>query len=552
MLASHPWSQIARTVGIILLLGGCALVSVALAQTTSGEWSSGEEVTAEATENGLKFQTPFMVGTSHLLVEGIMDCSTGEEVDPALLQAEFVFDQDATSPYDPSELTKVIVRADGFAPAEIAAFQTVGISIPGISVAFIVATIEELCLPQTFTIYPVSPQDCSSVSLSEGPLALVWNPDPIASEYAGALEHTLTIVEVREGQAGEQAMASSSPILRIEGIEATEYVHPACAVDLQEDQTYAWRVEAFAEGYPVGASAVYSFSIATALPDTAMAVELLWPSNGEEVDACATLGWWPIPLTGVVYDLRIWRMPYDLEGSSAEDVLFTEDDVVVLEPVLVAQGLVDTWFTLGDESDHSLEAGFLYAWQVIPNLGSVELGPSEIRGFGIQQLAAKGAPPPRQMLGHVYAGGTEGGTIVVTIWDGKGFRTQTMSYKASKKGLPPLTFCMWVELRETKIQSPPSTVGTDRPLPPQTKPPTPPKYVSSWEIVRVVSLKELKGQIDRLKAMLKSVRECMENNDFDGALSKDGKKKGLENLASIGARIRELESWLEAMKRNSP
>ena len=139
-------------IALLFLLIGVALVAwTGLAQTLSGDWTTDdgsvyEDAPAESTEEGLKFETPFMIDISHLLLGMVTDCDTGVEIESGFLHTSFVFVPGAMSPYQLHDLVAITVECPGYFPIEITEFQPLTFSVLFFDITVLTVTAPQICL----------------------------------------------------------------------------------------------------------------------------------------------------------------------------------------------------------------------------------------------------------------------------------------------------------------------------------------------------------------------------------------------------------------------
>ena len=109
---------------------------------------------AETTNQGIQVPAPIF-GVSGMLFDQVTDCETGEEIDPSLLQTEFVFRSGAQAPYDLSELEKVIVKAEGYTPREMTNFSPMQVSLGFLQVSLLIPAEQSICLSPAASEKPV-------------------------------------------------------------------------------------------------------------------------------------------------------------------------------------------------------------------------------------------------------------------------------------------------------------------------------------------------------------------------------------------------------------
>ncbi|TFH06940.1 MAG: hypothetical protein E4H08_10290 [Candidatus Atribacteria bacterium] len=151
MLARVDKTWFIRMAVMVILVGLASVGWAGLAQSLSGDWKTDDEagyedVPAESTEEGLEFETPFMVDVTHLLLGIVGDCGTGEEIDPALLHTSFVFDLKASFPYGLDDLLTITLESPGYIPIEISGFQPVTFSLLFFDITFLTVTDPRICL----------------------------------------------------------------------------------------------------------------------------------------------------------------------------------------------------------------------------------------------------------------------------------------------------------------------------------------------------------------------------------------------------------------------
>ena len=100
---------------------------------------------AETTNQGIQVPTPIF-GVSKMLFDQVTDCETGEEIDPALLQTEFVFTSGAQTPYDLSKLEKVILSAEGYEDRQILDFTPMQLGLGFIQFTVLAPREQDICL----------------------------------------------------------------------------------------------------------------------------------------------------------------------------------------------------------------------------------------------------------------------------------------------------------------------------------------------------------------------------------------------------------------------
>ncbi|MFC2083175.1 hypothetical protein ACFLSG_03960 [Candidatus Bipolaricaulota bacterium] len=117
----------------------------------------------DETDQGTEFETPFLPDVSTFVLGDVLDCVTGEIVDPTLLSTEFVFAPGSEPPYELSQLEKVIVRAFGYLPYQIIGFQPYTINLLFIQITLLMPAETGICLDPIgdVSLVPIAPiGDC--------------------------------------------------------------------------------------------------------------------------------------------------------------------------------------------------------------------------------------------------------------------------------------------------------------------------------------------------------------------------------------------------------
>ncbi|MBU0596096.1 hypothetical protein KJ567_05390, partial [Candidatus Bipolaricaulota bacterium] len=197
--------------GRILVALACLLVVglLAGAQTLDGEWATDErgpteEVPAEATGEGFEFETPFLGDVSHLLLDAVVDCVTGEPIDPATVRTQFIFSPEAEPPYVGADVARVVVSAEGYIPVEIVDLQVVEIPLFLFTITLLVPADPAVCLmPESEGVATEdgSEDGALSVELHELERTFTWETGTTRAFTDGSGETTLEFAE-----AGQQTL----------------------------------------------------------------------------------------------------------------------------------------------------------------------------------------------------------------------------------------------------------------------------------------------------------------------------------------------------------
>jgi hypothetical protein len=126
---------------VLLFLLAASLSSLLLAQVppTDPGFPPGPEepwdkeppdvvVPGEKTEEGVEFESPFLIGVSSLAAQ-FVNCATGEMIPAEGIEAEYYFSEGAEAPYDVGDLRKIVVWASGYLPKEITEFRTFSVNL---------------------------------------------------------------------------------------------------------------------------------------------------------------------------------------------------------------------------------------------------------------------------------------------------------------------------------------------------------------------------------------------------------------------------------------
>lgn len=95
---------------------------------------------------------------------------------------------------------------------------------------------------------------------SSNPLLLWKAPYPLSG---AEIRYNLKLVEFPSGQSIEQALRFNTPLLSLNGISGTQMIYPPSGIALESGKRYAWQVEAFIQSFPLGATEIWSFEIAS-------------------------------------------------------------------------------------------------------------------------------------------------------------------------------------------------------------------------------------------------------------------------------------------------
>lgn len=119
-------------------------------------------------------------------------------------------------------------------------------------------TIKVMGLPEL--IYP-SDQEAITTKFP----VLTWKP-PLPLDLPN-LHYSIRLVEVRKGQAIAQAIRANPPLITLKKVQEIFLPYPMDGVPLEEDKIYAWQVTAYADRLEIGATDIWTFSLAKEVKD---------------------------------------------------------------------------------------------------------------------------------------------------------------------------------------------------------------------------------------------------------------------------------------------
>lgn len=106
----------------------------------------------------------------------------------------------------------------------------------------------------------LSPPDGDTINTTY-PL-LTWTP-AFNSAFSGTVTYSLKLVEQLAGQNAYQAIQANPAYFTQAGLNTTTLPYPAGAQSLDTGKVYAWQVHADADGAGLGASEIWTFTLAT-------------------------------------------------------------------------------------------------------------------------------------------------------------------------------------------------------------------------------------------------------------------------------------------------
>jgi len=92
---------------------------------------------------------------------------------------------------------------------------------------------------------------------------LIWQP-PVPGASRGALNYTLRLVELEEGQAAVDALNRNMPLLERHHLKTSSLPYPITAMPLKEGQQYAWQVTAYWNDVEMGQTEIWGFEVVQA------------------------------------------------------------------------------------------------------------------------------------------------------------------------------------------------------------------------------------------------------------------------------------------------
>lgn len=136
---------------LVFMLGTCiGLSSAGVRAEDAGPIPPGEleePIPGKPGPGGeIEYETPFITGITSFLAGRIRDCTTSEEIPPAVVRARFVFDEGVEPPYSPSDLVMVILTAEGYEPRVITEFTQLNISLLFVQTVYIIPLDPVVCL----------------------------------------------------------------------------------------------------------------------------------------------------------------------------------------------------------------------------------------------------------------------------------------------------------------------------------------------------------------------------------------------------------------------
>ena len=253
----------------------------------------------------------------------------------------------------------------------------------------------------------INPLDEANVT-EELPVFLWLPPMPI-NEF---VNYNIKIVELLDGQVPTEAMEANPAFYLEEDIPATSFQFPISARPFESGINYAWKVIAISEsGLVIGESPVWSFNYTSAtvsIYEEPLPLELISPINGEIYDGPASqplvmFEWMPIDInainvtltanpifiSGLSYNLMIWRLPEYLTEKIEEGNTINEEDLIDLEPYFIKEEIEVTSFIYPNDFELlEIMSGYYYAWQIQVFNGvsqpiGINHGKSEIRTFSV-------------------------------------------------------------------------------------------------------------------------------------------------------------------------
>jgi hypothetical protein len=134
-------------------------------------------------------------------------------------------------------------------------------------------------------IAPLSPPLLSNPANTEvieitNPVLIWIPPRPIMNIQ---VTYNLRLVQVQTGQSPAEALLQDAPLLNLSGLTTNTLNYPVDAQPLQVGQTYAWQVAATYEGYNLGTTDIWTFTVK--VPEPPVSESIIYPVVSKKSDA---------------------------------------------------------------------------------------------------------------------------------------------------------------------------------------------------------------------------------------------------------------------------
>ncbi len=125
-----------------------------------------------------------------------------------------------------------------------------------------------------------SPYDKDVIDI-KNPILTWIPPRPMESDII--VTYALRLVELQSGQNSSEALLQNAPLLNLSGLTNTFLNYPVSAPELKTGSTYAWQVGASYEGYNLGTTDIWTFTVKG--KDPAQTDDIIFPFVSKKSDA---------------------------------------------------------------------------------------------------------------------------------------------------------------------------------------------------------------------------------------------------------------------------